>query len=145
MRVTDSFRSRTIIEQLNIGRERLTGIQEKLATGKRINRPSDDPLGAAQSLKLRSLLESNIQFQDNISDTISFLSITESALDDVHRILLDAKDLTLRGANDATTDRGDLAANIDLVIDNLLEAANTKFQGKYIFGGTKTLTKPYQI
>ncbi len=145
MRITDSFRTRSVIEQLNTGRERVTDLQEKLATGKRINRPSDDPLGATTSLRLRSLLESNKQFEDNIIDSISHLETTETALNDVHTILLDIKDIATRGANDATIDRDDLASNVDLLLDNMIEVGNTKFQGKYIFGGTKTLTKPYQL
>ena len=145
MRVTESYKSRVVVENLNLGRERLNTLEEQLASGKRINRPSDDPLGATNALKLRSLMESNDQFVDNIVDSISNLETTETALNDVHNLLLEMKDIATRGANDATIDREGLAKNIDLLLDNMVEVANTKFQGKYIFAGTKTLSKPYQL
>lgn len=145
MRVTDQFRTRTVIRNLNTSRERLTTLQEQLSSAKRVNRPSDDPISAAKSMRLRSTLEGNAQYESNIDDTVGFLDATELALQDAHNILLDIRDLTLQAANDATSPREDLADQLELILRNLAEVANTKFRSKYIFAGTETLALPFTI
>lgn len=145
MRVTDSYRVRTVINNLNLSRDRMNTLQEQLASAKRVNRPSDDPIAATRSMRLRSTLEGNEQYDKNIEDGLGFLSATEAALNDAYNLLLDVKDIALRGANDATSDREDLANNLDLILENMLEIGNTKFRGKYLFGGTETLSMPFTL
>lgn len=143
MRVTDSFRYRTVKLNLNNSRERMTDLQEQLATGKRINRPSDDPESMSSALRLRTILESNQQYEENIRDGIMQLTAQEEAVNQVYDVLLELKEITIEGASDSITVRESLAQQVELIMDNLLEIANTKFNGKYIFAGTETLTKPF--
>lgn len=145
MRITDTFRFRTVVSNLNRSRERLNDLQEQLASGKRINRPSDDPEAMSNAMKLRSILESNFQFQDNIKDSITQLSVQEEALNQVYDVLLQVKELTLEGASDTITVRSSIAEQLQFTLDNLLEIANSKFNGKYLFGGTETLSKPFTL
>ncbi|KPK95653.1 hypothetical protein AMJ80_04360 [bacterium SM23_31] len=145
MRITDSFRFRVVTENLNRSRERLTDLQEQLASGKRINRPSDDPEASSNAMKLRSILETNFQFQENIQDGITQLTAQEEALNQVYEILAQVKEITLEGASDSVTIKSSLAQQLELILDNILEIANTKFNGKYIFGGTETLNKPFAL
>lgn len=145
MRITDSFRFRVVTENLNSSRERMTDLQEQLATGKRINRPSDDPEAISNTMKLRAILETNFQFQENIQDGVTQLTAQEEALNQVYEILAQVKEITLEGASDSITVRSSLAQQLGLILDNILEIANTKFNGKYIFGGTETLNKPFML
>ena len=145
MRITESFRNRVVIGNLNTSRQRLTELQEQLASAKRINRPSDDPLGTANSLRIRNILDSNEQYEANINDIVGHLTASESALEDLHNVLLELKDIATRGANDSIVDKQDLAQQVNLILDNMLELANTKWNGKYIFGGTETLYKPFVL
>ncbi len=145
MRIPDTLRIRTVISNLDASRNRMNILQEQLATAKRVNRPSDDPMAATKSMRLRTVLESNIQYDKNIDDTVGFLTMTEAALNDVNEVYLTVKDLALKGANDTTSDRVDIANQLDLILDNLLEIANTKYKGKYIFGGTETLSVPFTL
>ncbi len=145
MRVPDTLRIRTVINNLDASRTRMNKLQEQLASGKRVNRPSDDPMATTKSMRLRTILESNMQFDKNIEDAIGFLTTTEEAFNDVNEIILTVKDLALKGANDATSDREDIAKQLDLILDNLLEIANTKYRGRYIFGGTETLNMPFTL
>lgn len=144
MRVTDQFRFRTVIRNLNSGRERTTNLQEQLATGKRINRPSDDPVSMSKAMKLRTVLENNEQYQTNIQDALTQLTAQEEALNSVQDALLRIKEIAIEGASDSITIRKSLAQEVEQIFDALLETANTKFNGKYIFGGTETLTQPFQ-
>lgn len=145
MRITDSFRFRVVTENLNRSRERLSDLQEQLASGKRINRPSDDPEAISNAMKLRSILETNFQFQENIQDGITQLTAQEEALNQIYEILAQVKEITIEGASDSVTVKSSLAQQLGLILDNILEIANTKFNGKYIFGGTETLNKPFTL
>jgi flagellar hook-associated protein 3 FlgL len=145
MRITDSFRYRTVIQNLNVSRERMTKLQEQLASGKRINRPSDDPEAMANAMRLKTTLDSNEQFQTNISDATTQLTAQEEALDQVYEVLVNLKEIALEGASDSITVRGSLAQQLDLMLKNVLEIANTKYNGKYIFGGTETLSQPFTL
>ena len=145
MRVTDSYRIRTVIENLNASRDRMNTLQQQLATAKKINVPSDDSTGTTKAMRLKTVLEGNQQYDKNIDDGLGFLTATEDALNDFYGILLDVKDLALKGANDSTSDREDLAKQLDLILKNLLEVANTKFGGKYLFGGTETKSQPFTL
>jgi len=145
MRVTDQFRYRTVIRNLNSSRERMTDLQEQLATGKRINRPSDDPVSMSKAAKLRTILESNYQFQENIQDAKTQLTVQEQALNEVHDTLLEIKEIAIEGASDSITVRESLADQVEQILDSLVEVANTRYNGKYIFGGTETLTVPFVL
>lgn len=145
MRITDTYRIRTVIDNLNASRDRMNTLQQQLATAKKINLPSDDPIGTTKAMRLRTVLESNQQYDKNIGDGLGFLTATEDALNDFYEILLYVKDLALKGANDTTSDREDLAKELDLILKNLLEVANTKFRGKYLFGGTETKSQPFTL
>ncbi|MFC1556301.1 flagellar hook-associated protein FlgL [candidate division KSB1 bacterium] len=143
MRVTDSFRYRTVSRNLNSSRERMTDLQEQLSTGKRINRPSDDPVNISKSMKLRTVLESNFQFQDNISDAVTQLTVQEESLNQIHDILLEMKELVTAGASDSIVVKKSIAEQVEQMMQNMLEVANTKFNGRYIFGGTETQNQPF--
>ncbi len=145
MRITDSFRIRTVTENLNSSRERMTDIQEQLSTAKRINRPSDDPEAMANVLKLRTILETNHQFQRNIEDGLRILTAQETAMNDAYEILMQVKELAIEGASDSITVRESLADQLQMMLNNLVEIANTKENGKYLFGGTETMDKPFQM
>ncbi|MFC1556561.1 flagellar hook-associated protein FlgL [candidate division KSB1 bacterium] len=145
MRVTDSFRYRTVTRNLNNTRERLTDIQEQLASGKRLNKPSDNPTDMANALKLRTILESNFQYEENIKDSITQLTAQEEGLNQVYEVLANLKEITIQGASDSITIRESIADQVGHMLENMLEIANTKFNGKYIYGGTETLNRPFVL
>jgi flagellar hook-associated protein 3 FlgL len=84
MRVTDSYRIRTVIENLNASRDRMNTLQQQLATAKKINIPSDDPTGTTKAMRLKTVLEGNQQYDKNIDDGLGFLTATEDALNDYY-------------------------------------------------------------
>ena len=145
MRVTDNLRTRTVIDNLNMSRDRLTKLQENLADGKRIHRPSDDPLGASNSLKLKTVLEANEQFNNNIDDSIAYFNSAESALDNLNDMMIQVKEIITRGASDQAADRKYLAHQLEMLLTSMLDVGNTKSKGKYIFGGTETINAPFTL
>jgi len=125
--------------------EELQRANEVVATGKRINSLSDDPVGLTQCLNIRSSLANLEQLDKNISTARTWLNAGETALDSINDLISDTKVLCLQMANDSinATDRAEAAELVDGYLRQILSLANTQVNGQYIFAGTKTDTKPF--
>jgi flagellar hook-associated protein 3 FlgL len=118
---------------------------EIVSTGKRINNLSDDPVGLAQVLNVRSAISNIEQMQRNISLGNSWLASSESALTNVEDIISDTKALCVQMAT-ATTGSGErlsAAETVQNMLDEIISLANTNVSGSYIFSGSKTNTTPF--
>lgn len=120
----------------------MDSLREKMNTGKEINRPSDDPLGMHQVFKLGTSLKENVQYQDNIDVAMRRYNTVTATLTSVEDILLEMRELALSLSTDAASsaERSAAANEIEILLEELVQLANTKHQGKFIFGGTNTLS-----
>ncbi len=144
MRVTELTVIKNLIENINRTRERFNETQLKIATGRNINAVSDDPYVANSVMSLRSMISGNEQFQKNINDAIDFLRATEDAVDNFINTLTEIKTLLVEISNPSRQpDYQTYANRLNELFKQLLDSANTKFKGKYIFNGTKTNVKPF--
>jgi flagellar hook-associated protein 3 FlgL len=100
MRVTSSMLINNFLRNLNDNLARLERTQNRLATGKRISRPSDDPSGLAYSMGLRANLAALERYEKNVDTAQSWLEATDSALDSATNILHRAKELAVYGASE---------------------------------------------
>ena len=146
-RVTQGLLVQRSLSNLNQQLRRISVLQEQLATGRRVNRPSDDPIDASRAINLRTLIAKNEQFQSNINGVSPHLHETEAVLSNIVDIVLRAMELTTQGANE-TLGQEQLDA-IALEIDQLLEAAvlasNHRTNGRSIFAGTQTLSDAFDV
>jgi len=146
-RVTQGLLVQRTLTNLNRQLSRISVLQEQLATGRRVNRPSDDPIDARRAMNLRTLIAKNAQFQSNIDDIGPQLQESASTLLNVVDIVLRALELTTQGANE-TLGQAQLDV-IALEIDQLLEAAvlagNHRTNGRSIFAGTQTLADAFDV
>jgi len=127
--------------------EELVRAQERMSTGKKINRPSDDPTAANRVMEMRIALNHNYQWSRNITDGLSWLYETDAALDDATGLLQKAREIAVQGATDTLTDedRKVLARQVEGIIDGMIKVANSQLGGKYIFAGAETATRPYTV
>lgn len=146
MRVTNGMITSTFMRNLNRTLERLYRYQEQIFTGRRINRPSDDPSGILTCSNLQLKIRANERFIENLDDALGWLGYTENSLNRIQSVLTRAKELAIQGGSDALppTQRGALAEEVDQLLEHLLTLSNSRFAGKYIFAGTRTRTPPYQ-
>jgi flagellar hook-associated protein 3 FlgL len=124
----------------------LSDLNIQLSTGKRINQPSDDPVGAARALDLSHLTADVAQYQRNITTANARLGLEDQTLSNVTNVLGRVRTLLLQAANGSQTDetRGDIAAEMVQLRQQLLGQANSKDgQGDYIFAGNRTGTAPF--
>ena len=119
--------------------------QTQLASGKKITKPSDDPVVAVRGMYYQDSLNEIDQFKKNVDDAQSWMQTTDDTLSGVTQVLQRVRELTvqgLNGSNDASS-REAIAEEINQLKDHLGEVANTDLGGKYIFAGTNTQTPPY--
>ena len=117
----------------------------ELATGSRINKPSDDPAGAAQMIANRDQSSRADSFLRSIASVNGLLQTADSTLSSVVTALQRAISLGTEGANGtlSDSDRNDVAQELTGVQQQLMGLANTSYQGEFIFAGTATTTQPF--
>ncbi|MCY7294542.1 flagellar hook-associated protein FlgL [Alteromonas sp. a30] len=116
----------------------LSDIQQQLATGKRILRPSDDPVGASQVVRITEELEQIEQFKKNNILLENSLSQEEAVLQNVTEAALKARQLTIQAGNgiNGTEDRKALGVEIGQIRDQIFDLMNFRdANGEYIFAG----------
>lgn len=142
-RVADNNSS--TIARINAQRSRLSVLQERLSSGKRINRPSDDPIGAEAVLKLRTSQKEIEQFQRNTQTANQKLTAADTSLNSYENILDRVKTLVAQGLGDTATQtaKDALATEIESLRSRILNIANSKNGDDYLFGGTRQNAPPF--
>jgi flagellar hook-associated protein 3 FlgL len=146
MRVSTAGFHRSTLEALNSRQADLSKTQGQIASGKRVNTPSDDPSAAVHILQLQRALAESEQYGRNADTATNRLSLEEQSLAAATSILQRIRDLTVQAnsASVADSDRVALATEIDQQFNALTDLANQKdASGEYLFSGTATLTQPF--
>jgi flagellar hook-associated protein 3 FlgL len=146
MRVTENHLATQYLNNVQNTRQRVADLQSKIASGKRVLKPSDDPRATDGILRFQALLEANEQYQRSNADGQSFLQATSETLGSISDSLLGLKGLLVRANNSANIETlPSFATSADAILGDLVDMANTRFNGKYIFGGTNTLERPFTL
>lgn len=119
--------------------------QEKLSSGKQINRPSDDPSGTGKALGLKTEELQVQQFLNNTETAKEQINFTSDTLESTQEILSKIKELAIQASTDTLgqSDRKIVANELNQLMESVLQYANTENNGRYIFSGTKTLTAAF--
>jgi flagellar hook-associated protein 3 FlgL len=143
MRTTNNMLINNMVRYLGNNLDRMQLYQSRLATGKMVRKPSDDPVIAARSLKLRTDVSEIEQYQRNIKDAQSWLELTESTLGNIGDVLHRARELAVQASNGiyGPDDLAKIKEEIGQLRTQIIHFANTTYAGRYIFSGYKTDTK----
>jgi flagellar hook-associated protein 3 FlgL len=145
MRVTDSILKNNFLTNLSFASERLYEKETRVLTNKRVNKPSDDPVDALNSLTIRVRLNDIEQYRRNISRTKTFLQNTETIVQQVADMFSRVKELAVQGASDSygPNDKLSVSYEIDQLIEQLLISSNNRSETTYTFAGTYNNVPPY--
>jgi len=123
----------------------LKRINEKISSGKNVNRPSDDPLSLIDSLGLKASLSQLEQYQRNMKRGESWLNLSESALSQTLLIVDRAQEIAIQMASDTQSgeSRTYAATEAGHLLDQAISLGNTRLGGSYIFSGYRTGTAPF--
>jgi flagellar hook-associated protein 3 FlgL len=147
MRTTFTALHRDLMTQLERASTRLLDYQQQVASGKRVERPSDDPSAASQSIVERGRQATIDQYSQSADSTKSRLTVVDSVLSDfISQISAAEVALTsARGTTQAPAQREAAARELESLRDSMLRDLNTSYRGTYLFGGAAGTTQPYEI
>lgn len=125
---------------------RLVLAQEQVATGKRIVRPSDDPVGASLGLSYKRQIAAAERYRTAVDGAQVMLDTGSSLLQDAGGLLAEARATLLQSMNGTQSedDRKLLGNSIALIRDRMLEIANARTGNRYLFGGMDTSSAPFE-
>jgi flagellar hook-associated protein 3 FlgL len=137
-RVTNRTLMTSAQHNLQASMARLASLQSQASSQKAITKPSDDPSGTGDSLRVRAQQRAAEQYSRNVDSGNGWLTMGDSALTASEGILNRVRDLTVQGANEGTltpATREAIASELEGLKTELLGQANTKYQGRSVFAG----------
>lgn len=145
IRVSENMKFNTMVNNLFRVQDSHNVLMEKMATQKKINRPSDDPIGMSRVLSLRKSKASVEQYRRNINSGNSWIEITESKLSSADELLIKAKEIAIAQstATASAETRSISAVAVQQIIDEMLSLANSKYGDRYLFSGTRMDDAPF--
>jgi flagellar hook-associated protein 3 FlgL len=137
VRVTDQQVYSDMSAQVGRSWQRLVDIQNKLASGRQVDKASDDPTLAARLGRLEAELASLGNLDRGADQAASYLRGAEGALGQVSDLLIRARELAMQGASEGVNaeDRLSIAAEIRQKFDTLVSLGNSEVGGRYLFAG----------
>ncbi len=148
MRITEQSYINNFLQNINRNRSEMARLEEQLATEKRVNKPSDDPIAFADGRDIEAEIGKNEQYQANIDAGLNQATAASTAVSQMLDNLTQLKTIVTKGANGGTLSQDELntlADNIDQLKQSFVELGNTQIQGRYIFAGTKSGDPPFSI
>jgi len=147
MRITNKMMANNYLRDMGNNLNNMQNLNNQLSSGKEIRRPSDNPYKVARSMQLNTDINSNKQYNENIKDTTNWLDTTDESLSQVTNVIQRVRELMVSSGNAAygSAERGAISNEINERISEMTQILNSNFDGKYIFGGTKSSSKPLDV
>ena len=145
IRPTQASTSAQVRTGLLYNLNKLVTAQQQVATGKRILKPSDDPVGSSLAQSYRRALEGSGRYRSAIESGRTMVDTAAGQLQDAAGLLSEARAIVLQGMNgtQSSLDRGLFAGEVALMRDRLMDIANAQIGNRFLFGGTVTNAPPY--
>ena len=137
MRITQKNLTRAYLSGLNRNINQLAKSNERLSSGKRINRVSDSVTDAQKALKVRNQLFNNEQFTRNIQSIQNEISAQESSAMQMNQILIDVKGLLVKAESglNSDSDLTIIANELEEINNSIVQLVNVKASDRYTFSG----------
>lgn len=147
MRITNNIMQRDQLARLQTGLRQVAVAQQRVSTGLRLQKASDDPTAASGAIQARGSLRALEQYRRNVGAATSRASAEEGVLDRVNDALARAKELGLSQGTDTASEatRATVRAEVDQIFRFLVSLGNTRFGEGYLFGGVRSDQRPYDV
>ncbi len=134
-----------MMSNLQTNYKRMDKYQEQMMTNRKLNRPSDDPVGVSSALQYRAEISFTTQFKENAEDADSWMKFNDSVLTETTQIIQRMSELAVQAGTDTVPAdaRNNIAEEVDQLYKQLVNLGNSQFKGKYIFNGERVNEKPY--
>ena len=142
MRISETMRYEGVLRDIAQAQERMLKAQQQVSSGKRVTKPSDDPLAASDILRVKSEKSEDDQYLRNLTFARSKLQLSDVVLDSVEQMVERARILGQSSFSNPDQAAG-YVTELEGLRDQIISAANTTYAGRFIFGGTITTQDPY--
>jgi flagellar hook-associated protein 3 FlgL len=145
MRVTNTMQFNAAVANIQQQQSRLQRTQEEASSGKKVLRPSDDPVSTRRILALRQERFASAQFQRQRDSLTASLGITENAMQGIETAVQRAKEIALNGANGSLNaqDRETLGQEVTQIFNQVVQLGNTALDGRFLFAGRASTQPPF--
>ena len=142
MKVSTKYMYDSFIDDMLEKEREVYEIRRLISSGKKLEEPSDSPQEFAEVVSLKDTLGSLENYNKNVEFAESWLKITESSINSMNDLLTRAKSLAVQTSTGTISreNRMAIANEVEQIINSLIDMANTKYQGRFIFSGFKTDT-----
>src|SRR5580704_6357481 len=125
----------------------LQQLDQQLSTGLQFTLPGENPQATSSILPIKQTIAAMNQYQTNLTTDQGFLGTTGSAMQTVATSINQASSLLLGGLGATSTAAQNQASatQVGTIISGLVNAANSTFQGRYLFGGSQSQQPPFQV
>ncbi|MBU2964840.1 flagellar hook-associated protein FlgL [Amphritea sp. 2_MG-2023] len=146
MRISTQQQYLKAADNMQQSQVKLANLQEQITTGKKLVNPSDDPVAAAQVIKLERELAQSEKYEDNIDVTERRLELEDTILSDINIAVDRMRELAVQAGNGVLgdQDRASISSELYQLTDYVAGLMNTQdSEGEYLFAGSKGSTQPY--
>ncbi len=145
MRVTERQQAEVVLRTIENLRSGIATGSEQIASGKRVNRPSDDPASAERINQFRNVLRTTERRLQTVNEGVGRLDLSDKVLEQAGNTFQRAGELAVGARNDTNTavERRNIAQEVQQLILGLTGIANTQLNGRFVFAGNETQTEPY--
>jgi len=145
MRIATSALQRSVVQAVQGNIERIARAQAQITTEKRIQRVSDDPVAASEVMADNEELRATDQYRRNLSSVSARVDIEESVLGQVTLLIERAQELASAQATGTASvaTRSVAKAEVERIIEQVVQLGNTRLGREYIFGGFQTAAAPF--
>lgn len=147
MRITQAMLADSTLRNIQRTLVPMERAQRELSSGKRISRPSDDPLGAGLALSQRAALTASGGYLRTIDSALTWIGASDAALGSAVDVLQRAHELALQGANDAlgSDQLQAIADEVQALLEQLVALGNSQVRGLRLFAGLQVNTDPMTL
>jgi flagellar hook-associated protein 3 FlgL len=147
MRVTQQSLINNFLRNLNETNTRLLRVNKEISSGRRVERPEDDPIAAAAITRVSSQISESEQFSENILQSLSNLNTMDSTLGDLSAIFIRGRELAVQAANAtlSETERDAIAVEVNQLLESMVQIGNSTIGNSAIFAGHETLSRPFEV
>src|SRR5690625_1972692 len=144
MRVTQSMLQNNMLRNIFNSQAQMDKYLEQINTGKKIRRPSDDPIIAMKGIGYRTEVTEVAQYRRNSGEVWNWMDHSDDVLDKATKVMQRLEYLAVQAANDtySESERSSILEEVEQLEQQMGDLANTKVNGKIIFNGTNTDEAP---
>jgi flagellar hook-associated protein 3 FlgL len=143
--ISNQFAAQQTIAQLSADSLALEKLENQVSTGQSLNLPSDNPIAALDAVNIQRTLDQLTQVGTNLTANQSYLTQTDTSLSTVANLLTDAQSTasSAAGTSTSSSEQQQAAQQIGQLVQQLVDAGNTNYDGRYLFAGSTAGTQPF--